>query len=1110
MIRDPFYNQIIHNLEKPLDPQAFEACACDVLRDIYPTLVPIPGGNDAGMDGAVADGEGRAYSLIATTEENVIDNLTKSLLSYKNKGGKRTKVIVATSQSLTQKRRANLEKKAEELGFALVQVHEREDIANRLYRNSRWCQELLGLSGKPLALSVLPLTRRPIIELPLIGREEDLTWVRNTDGDIIITGQPGCGKTFLLWNLAKEGEAYFIASEDFGEICAAIREISPERIIVDDAHLPKRLSLIGELKHFRKETEAKFRIIADCWPGERDAVISALNIGEKSVRELLLLDRGEIVQVINNLGIRGPTQLIRELVNQSCGRPGLVVTLCQLCLKNNIEEVVLGNAIARDIRGYFEQVIGRRAVAIIAAFAVGGDSGMSLGIVASALDIPLVDVQNATVQLAAGGVLREIERGRLSVHPDVLRFALVRDVFYAGGASFPMEKIIEASERTDNVTLTLIGASSRGAKIPDMEIRPMVEGATRDEVWKAYAWLGHEECKWVLEKHPEETMVITHAALHWCPEKIIPELLRRAIGDERAQHSHPEHPLRLISDWVAAAYPGTPEVVRRRKRVMEGAVRWIRNGENITVGLNACAAALSPDFGLIESDPGLGRMMSLLQGHITEDDMRKVQQLWPEVIKIIEETKIEDWEPIRKAVNEWAYPRIGSGQKIPDETQRFMRSFVRKMLVDILHFAGEQQGILRWIKQVAKNKRFRLNVKLDPEFEVLYPLKDRNWQRRQRNIEKAVGKIAEKWKREVPEVIVNKLVNFGKQAKQSGDSWSSGPRILCNKLAEIVEKRGRWVRDMIGKECDCYLPTPFLCKMVENEEEGWEELLEKCLDMHELRIPCVEIVLRKENVPESLLNKIFTKLEGLGEVIRITVAFGISEKNVESLLKYPDKNIAANAAIGEWETKPKGSVREGIRNSWREAILKCNWDEYVLGDIFAANSNLAYDWLLERIAEDSDVLWGTENVSSEAVKHLSEEQKQCLLREMKLTFGCEHLARRVVGQSTNLYQELLRHNKNKHLHLAVLKDKFEERFIRAALDAGYSMEEVSGALHGYSYSWEGKESDMWGELVASYEILCLAKDNDVREVGKIGKEYALACQKDSKERERKRDVYGEY
>jgi hypothetical protein len=51
MQRDPFYRQIIEKLQGTLDPDLFEDCAADLLRAVYPTLVPIRGGTDAGMDG---------------------------------------------------------------------------------------------------------------------------------------------------------------------------------------------------------------------------------------------------------------------------------------------------------------------------------------------------------------------------------------------------------------------------------------------------------------------------------------------------------------------------------------------------------------------------------------------------------------------------------------------------------------------------------------------------------------------------------------------------------------------------------------------------------------------------------------------------------------------------------------------------------------------------------------------------------------------------------------------------------------------------------------------------------------------------------------------------
>lgn len=145
MIRDPFYNDIVKRLGRRLDPELFERCTTDLLRDEWPTLVPIRGGTDAGMDGAIADDQGPAFSLVCTTAKDVIGNLTRSLDSYLRDDGSRRQVVLATSQELTQRRRRNLEKRAEEKGFVLNQVYDQAAMAVRLYRDPAWCLELLNL-----------------------------------------------------------------------------------------------------------------------------------------------------------------------------------------------------------------------------------------------------------------------------------------------------------------------------------------------------------------------------------------------------------------------------------------------------------------------------------------------------------------------------------------------------------------------------------------------------------------------------------------------------------------------------------------------------------------------------------------------------------------------------------------------------------------------------------------------------------------------------------------------------------------------------------------------------------------------------------------------------
>ena len=290
MERDPFYLQIVERLNNALDEDLFQTCVGDLLGSVYPGLVPYKGGDDAGMDGAVPDGEGEPFPLIVTTGEDAIGNLTRNLKSYLRDNRRRRKAVFVTSKSLTPRRIQNLYNRAEELGFVLTNVHQQEDIARLLYRHPEWCRDLLGLIGRPASLSLIPLSRRPLVDQQLTGREHDYTWLKETEGDRLIVGQPGSGKTFLLSQYAKEGQGFFVISEDLGEIANGIRTLQPNAIMVDDAQVKQEL--IANLIHLRKELGVEISIIASCWPSDKDRIAESLSLPLSKVRFLDLLNSG--------------------------------------------------------------------------------------------------------------------------------------------------------------------------------------------------------------------------------------------------------------------------------------------------------------------------------------------------------------------------------------------------------------------------------------------------------------------------------------------------------------------------------------------------------------------------------------------------------------------------------------------------------------------------------------------------------------------------------------------------------------------------------------------------------------------------------------------------
>lgn len=502
---DPFFNQILSRLAGSLDADLFEVCAVELIRTDGFAVVPIRGGNDAGMDGAIADGNGEPYPLVTTTGKNCIGNLTSNLQQYINQGKKRRKVIFATSQALTPQKRRNLEARAVELGFELIQTYEQYGIAMRLYRNPVWCKELLGLSGVPSPLSVIPLTHRPLLNTNLIGREEALEWLKNTTGDRLLAGEPGSGKTSLLFHIARSQSAFFAVSKDMNDLANAIRELEPKIVFVDDAHVDPDFLL--RLRWLRSEIRAEFDLIATCWTGDKDksTIEDILNLSEAQIHTLKRLTRDQMVVVIADAGIKDPNWLVREIITQSEGLPGLGVTLTSLCLQGSVKHIHSADALRSNILNFYVNRVEGHVREILASFALGGDAGMLKSTVANELSISLPELRKILAELAAGGVIAEVgfEPDRLRVRPAPFRHALIRDVFFSGVTALPsstLDKLLGESPNPIETTRDLISVKLRGGNVSDDLLREYLNlFPAIPDIWFIYAMLGNQEANWTLD-----------------------------------------------------------------------------------------------------------------------------------------------------------------------------------------------------------------------------------------------------------------------------------------------------------------------------------------------------------------------------------------------------------------------------------------------------------------------------------------------------------------------------------------------------------------------------------------------------------------------------------
>lgn len=1104
MIRDPFYRQVIERLGAPLDPELFERCAQDLLRQVYPALVPIRGGSDAGMDGAIADGLGSAFPLVCTSAKRVLRNLRQSLNRYIKEGGTRRRVVCATSQALTRRRRQNLESEAQRQEFELVQIHDRAAMADLLYGSPKWCKELLNLTGNPPALSIRPVSTRPLIGECLVGREEEAQWLTSTQGDRLLLGQPGSGKTFLLYQLAKENGWLFVTDSDRGRIAEGVRSQSPSALIVDDAHgCP---GLLRELRHLREEIGPDIPLIAASWPGARDEITELLSLSNDRVRELRPLTRPQIQEVLEKAGLTGPDQLIREILNQAEGRPGLAATLAYFCLAGDVRDVVLGDALVRSVGVSFGELIGATAVEMLAAFALGGRAGMSMQAVADGFKRPPADIRRDTNSLAAGGVILEVDGARLAVRPRELGHALVRDVFFSGATALDLEPFLSGIAFVEEVALTVIGACRIGAQVSPQLLRSLVESADSVPVWQSYAWLGPDELQFALDRNPDLLDSLIQPALHHIPELAICRLMESAIGDNRPPHSHPEQPLRVIKDWIKRALPGSGEPLRRRRALFQAAREWLESGRDAPVGVAALCESLYPGFEHHSTDPVLGRSVTFTRGLLTAEELDCVAGLWHEVRPILGAVECQEWRSVLNAVENWVYPQRLVLRSIADESRDTIRRNAEVMVRDLVAMAKGCPGALQRIGRYAEDLGLSLELESDATFELLFPPFRGSWKEDSEELGAEIRRIAAEWAPLEPREIVERIARYEGEAASIGERGGQS-HCLCDEIAANTTQPLEWVRAIVAVPATGHLVAPFLSRAASLQELGWEEVAVECVEREPTRAPAVSVILTLAAPPEAVLSVTLRSLNGLvGHVKFLCMGNRVPVPTLERLLDHTDKSVAAQTAIGIWVADPKGEVPERLRERWRKGIAHCASNEHWLGEIFEKDPTLASEWLAEQLGNRDSHFYSEDRATETACRVLSTAQRSRLLEVIPRDSWPYEVVAKLIGNDIDLYRQVLAEERLKRLHLAPLITRPDEsgwvEKAKVALECGYGIDEVAQAVFQGVQGWCGEESDMWKSWEKAFDAIASDPDERIRQVAESGSAYVNACYESALQRER--------
>ena len=1120
---DPHHRAILDGLNGSLDSDAFELCAADLIRREWPTLVPVRGGADDGFDGAVADGTGEPFPLVTTTGAKLVDNLSSSLDRTKRRGWHPTRALFATSRRITPTMRGKLFAAARERGVTLCQAYDQDWFALCLYREPAWCQRLLRVTGQPPALSLFPGTRRPLLGAAVLGREREMRWLLEHDGDCLVVGEPGSGKTFLLRSLALQGHARFLVDGDRKMVANDLRSLSPAAVIVDDAHV--KPDQITELDQIRREVRAKFRIIATSWPGAADDVRRALKIGHNDELQLSLVDADTMVEIIKSVGVPGPDQLLRIIRMQAAGRPGLAATLAHLCLSGNVREVISGESLVSDLAPELDRMLGIDTLTLLAPFALAGDGGTRPDAVAKCLGKPPADMTRDLAQLSAAGVIRRRANKAISVEPEPMRWIFVKRVFFDGPAPLDVDPFLHLAEDRLDALRTLIGARSRGAGIPELE--RWLEEAKSPKLWMGYASAGPVEAQHALRRHPELIDEIAPAALAQTAEMSIPMLLDRMVGDDGHSGESGKAPMDHLKTWAKGIPSGGAQALERRLELVRETVMWWTSRRNGAPAIQALCVALMPGLDYSVPDPGVGNTISYVSRMLSDGELGALVEQWPAVLNVVRETEHVPWSDLFELVEAWLHPQehFFPPIRFSATTNDILRSFAHMMLEGLASISRQHPGVQHRIAGLAQDVEMSIELNLHPEFEILVPPESfdrQDWKEQDRLWSAALVEFAERRKKRPLDDTASLLEWCEHEADLAGIHHPRLSHRFCSCIAERVSDPVAAAGVFIRYGLPSALVAPFVRRAAAYCHPGWMCLAGRCLKEDEHRWSTVETVLSHPAPPCDLLAAALSEAEDMPhlEDFLNSSCLRIPDATIREMLQSNVSRVAMGAAVSYWLTH-RGNIGESLRTLWQRAILRSvgvfggQSNGYWLGEILSKDTDLAVEWLVSNLTGGcSPSRWTTWKLAKTVAASLGVNARKTVLTHLAaagVATPVPDVIQHLVSDDLHLYRQLLNTGALDAYHLEPLSGGPGDgwrRMALAALDWGYSTQHILDATIDRSWSWSGSESEMWEGRLQGFRSLVNDQDHRIAEIGRTGIEYMSARKRAAIDRETDEAVRG--
>jgi hypothetical protein len=787
-----------------------------------------------------------------------------------------------------------------------------------------------------------------------------------------------------------------------------------------------------------------------------------------------------------------------------------------------------GETLAQTMGRLFESIVGGKAAQIMAAFSVGGKSGMELEAVSQTMDIPILELHAALKEMAPGGVLEPISRTRLLATPRAMRRAILKEVFFRDkGICLPFsvyEALLAAAPDREEAVHALLESVHVDAVVDHSWLQRLVTECRSPKVWEAFASLGASQCRYVIDHHPEMEPYVIDVALHYLPSIIIPHMLDRAVKDVGTPNGHPEGPLRKLADWVSHARAGTPDTVQRRRDLLEAIKVWVNAGGDRNIAYRALKPCFALGYEMQDTDPGDGMKVTFSSGLLPLDDIDAIAALWPDFLGVASQHGIPDWKPVISMVSEYLHPHSRFGRPGGEEYRCRTIPLAKRFVEDLVSLCNRHNGFLRWAYMNATEAGIDPStIPVDEEYLRLYPIGNlsQDWKEKEKENVKNAGALADAWKDLTFTEIIARLQRYETEAASMDNSWPRLSPYVSQRLAERRAVSEQDVLALIASGVPADLVAPFLVVSFEHGM-AMNAALRDCISRDGYRHLAVYHTLLGQS--PQLYPEIAARLPAYTEYMEHLAYRGnIPEDIMRALLTHDDKRVRLAAALLEFRSESEGQVRGDIKPEWRSAIAE-GMTEYEnardlrhihdLDRILAYDRSLAYEVLMGMAnrADCSLSMWDLEPVMP-LFYVLNREERLSLLDACEGLFMTE-IPKVLIGNDYELYRQFLARPEMRQHHLTPLvgspsDDGWIDKAL-IALDAGYKAMEVAQAARGHHWSWCGPKSQMWQKWIDAFRPLLDHEDPRMQEIGRASMKMSTAARDEALRNENREDIFGRF